>query len=138
MQESSESKHVRGRIVIYSNIYNIIVIILCIMYCCKVKSNYRFWKSLSLAVLLIFFRREMKGVIVFQPSYEAFCIFLHVHLQVGEIVAYDALINNVDRIPLLWDNEGDTVHCRVWGGANELASTGSAISSVSFLVPEFL
>lgn len=26
--------------------------------------------------------------------------------QVGEIVAYDALINNVDRIPLLWDNEG--------------------------------
>ena len=28
--------------------------------------------------------------------------------QVGEIVAFDALINNVDRVPLLWDNEGMT------------------------------
>ena len=30
--------------------------------------------------------------------------------QVGKIVAFDALINNVDRIPLLWDNEGNTAN----------------------------
>lgn len=30
--------------------------------------------------------------------------------EVGEIIAYDALINNVDRIPLLWDNEGNTAN----------------------------
>jgi len=30
--------------------------------------------------------------------------------EVGEIIAYDALINNVDRVPLLWDNEGNTAN----------------------------
>jgi len=30
--------------------------------------------------------------------------------QVGEIVAFDALINNLDRVPLLWDNEGNTAN----------------------------
>lgn len=33
--------------------------------------------------------------------------------QVGEIVAFDALINNVDRVPLLWDNEGNTANLMV-------------------------
>lgn len=30
--------------------------------------------------------------------------------QVGEIVAFDALINNLDRVPLVWDNEGNTAN----------------------------
>lgn len=30
--------------------------------------------------------------------------------KVGRLVAFDVLINNVDRVPLLWDNEGNTAN----------------------------
>jgi len=46
----------------------------------------------------------------------------HFWFQVGEIVAFDALINNVDRVPLLWDNEGNT--------ANLMLRSDSADASV--------
>ncbi|CAE6920034.1 argC [Symbiodinium natans] len=44
--------------------------------------------------------------------------------QVGEIVAFDALINNVDRVPLLWDNEGNTANLMLREDAEDVAVVG--------------
>jgi len=43
-------------------------------------------------------------------------------VAVGQLIALDALINNVDRIPLLWDNEGNTANLMLLARADDDAT----------------
>lgn len=45
-------------------------------------------------------------------------------MAVGRLVAVDAIINNVDRVPLLWNNDGNTSNIMVCTGSGDTMSTG--------------
>lgn len=68
-------------------------------------------------------RTEFIALLEFVPGFSLQGLEVHSMLQgmtaesmqdfwckVGRLIAFDVLINNVDRVPLLWDNEGNTAN----------------------------